>query len=204
MRMPTKDELAVLALVGGIVGFTVALYQYRVAQRWKRAEWVAGEMRGFLDDPWVRVACTLIDWGARKVHLPPAATEEVLVTDDEIRMALVHHQERPNGFSPKEALIRDTFDRFLDGIERCAAHVRSRLVSETDFAPYLSYWAFHIQTARAGDPKVDRLVQLKVFARNYGYVGALELIETLSKLHAAGLPNTPQQPTKRRTKAAAN
>jgi hypothetical protein len=193
--MDIKDELNALALVGGVVAFVVALYQYRVAQRWKRAEWVATEMRSFLDDPWVRVACSMVDWGSRRVHLPPAADQEVLVTDDEIRAALVHHRERPNGFSPKEALIRDTFDRFLDGFERCSAHVRSRLVDEIDLAPYLSYWAFHIQSARAGDTKVERLVQLKAFARDYGYSGAMELIEKLAMLHTTGPPNKAQLQT---------
>ena len=187
MRLPTKEELDTLALAGAVVGFCVALYQYRVAQRWKRAEWVAGEMRAFLDDAWVRVACTLIDWGARRVHLPPESPEEVLVTDDEIGAALVHHRERPGGFRPKEALNRDTFDRFLDGMERCAAHVQSHLVSASDFAPYLSYWAFHIENAKVGDTSVDRLVQLKTFASEYGYAGALLLISEVAKLHSGAV-----------------
>lgn len=193
MRLPTNDELGALTLVGAVIGFGVALYQYRIAQRWKRAEWVAAEMRAFLDDPWVRVACALIDWGARKVHLPPESPDEVMVTDDEVSAALVHHRDRPGGFHPKEALIRDAFDRFLDGMERCAAHVQSHLVSTSDFAPYLSYWAFHIENARRGDATVDRLVQLKVFARAYGYVGALALIGELAKLYsqAEGMERSP-------------
>ena len=180
-----KEDLEAIALLGGAVAFVAALWQYRIAQRWKRAEWIAAEMRAFLDDPWVRVTCTLIDWGARKVRLPPDAEVEALVTDDEIKAALVHHRLREDGFSPKEALIRDTFDRFLDGMELFAAHVRSGLVSAQDFAPYLSYWAFHIHRARAGDPKVDRLVQLRTYASEYGYLGALTLLEELAGHHTS-------------------
>ena len=77
-----KEDLEAIALLGGAVAFVAALWQYRIAQRWKRAEWIAAEMRAFLDDPWVRVTCTLIDWGARKVRLPPDAEVEALVTDD--------------------------------------------------------------------------------------------------------------------------
>lgn len=179
----TKDDLETVALLSGAGAFVVALWQYRVAQRWKRAEWVAAEMRVFLDDPWVRVSCALIDWGARKVRLPPDAEGEVLVTDADIKGALVHHTRREDGFTPQEALIRDTFDRFLDGMELFAAHVQSGLVSARDFAPYLSYWAFHIHRARAGDPKADRLVQLRAYAGEYGYSGALALLEELAGHH---------------------
>lgn len=184
--MSAKDAIDTLALIGGVVTFAVALYQYHIAQRWKRIEWVANEMRAFLNEPWVRVACSLIDWGTREVHLPPNSDYKVLVTDGEICVALVCHLERGDkGFTAKEALIRDTFDHFLDGLERCAAHLRSRLVHETDLAPYLSYWAFHIQTAQP-QAKVDRLVQLKEYARNYGYSGALQLIQQLSVHHKNG------------------
>jgi hypothetical protein len=180
----SKEDLEAAALVGGAVAFVVALWQYRIAQQWKRAEWVAAEMRAFLEDPWVRVTCTLIDCGAWKGRLPPDAEAEVLVSDDEIKVALVHHRQREDGFTPKEALIRDAFDRFLDGMELFAAHVRSGLVLAKDFAPYLSYWAFHIHRARAGDPKVDRLVQLRAYASEYGYSGALALLEELAGHHA--------------------
>src|SRR6185436_11768985 len=90
------------------------------------------------------------------------------------------HGTRTDAFTPKEALIRDTFDRFLDGLETCAAHVESGLVSSRDFAPYLDYWAYHIQHARAEDPRTGRLTQLRAFAEAYGYKGALTLIRQLA------------------------
>jgi hypothetical protein len=192
MRLPTKDEVEALAILGGVLAFMVALYQYDVAQRWKRAEWVASEMHRFLDDPWVRVACTMLDWGARKVRLPPDASDPEMVTDEDIEQALQYHDDRACDFSVKEALIRDAFDRFLDGLERCASNVQSGLVRDRDFAPYLSYWAYHIHRAERGDSKVKRLVQLKAFAKAYGYSGALALIGRLERFHS--LPNLAKDP----------
>lgn len=183
--METEDLVGLLTLAFAVFAFAVGLWQYHIAQRWKRAEWVAAEMRLFLDDPTVHTACLMIDWGLREVQLPPSGGAEVPVTDDEIRDALVHHRHRPNGFKKKEAQIRDVFDRFLDGLERCQAYVRSGLVEPADFVPYLSYWAHHIVAAREGDKSVDRLVQLKTYASDYGYYGALELMQALARLHPA-------------------
>ena len=43
-----ENLLKAVALVGAAVAFVVSLLQYRKAQQWKRAEWVAREMKAFL------------------------------------------------------------------------------------------------------------------------------------------------------------
>ncbi len=62
----------------------------------------------------------------------------------------------------------------------------ARLVSLSDIRPYLGYWADKVVHARMGDPKVDRLVQLRRYVRCYGYHG----VETLfTRLAAEGFPD---------------
>ena len=155
--------------IGSISRLFIGTLAVQNDQAWKRAEWVASEMQRFFDDPWVQVALTLVDWGSRPVRLPPGGEIDVIVTDDEIQVALFHHSLRTDGFTPKEVLIRDTFDHFLDGVERIASHVESKLVTCRALAPYLSYWAFHIQQANPKDHTVDRIVQLRKYAESYGY-----------------------------------
>jgi hypothetical protein len=57
------DLLKAIALVGAAVAFVIGVLQYRIGQRWKRAEWVAQEMKGLFDDPLVKSALFMIDWG---------------------------------------------------------------------------------------------------------------------------------------------
>lgn len=198
-----ENQLKALALVGAAIAFIVGLLQYRKAQRWKRAEWVAEEMKEFFGDPRVRAALCMIDWGARRVELYPdrktVKERFVVVTDDRLAEALEDHERRPNGFTEDEATMRDVFDHFLDRLERIQSFVEARLVEISDVAPYLHYWAVDIMGAQSNDPSVDRLVQLRNYIRRYRYAG----VDTLLRNIASGrLPsqrnddsaNPPMQP----------
>lgn len=67
--MHLDDYLKILALLGASIAFCVGLFQYRKAQRWKRAEFLANEMKDFLANPRVEKALLLIDWTWRTIHL---------------------------------------------------------------------------------------------------------------------------------------
>jgi hypothetical protein len=170
-----EQTIKAVALVGAAIAFVVGLLQYRKAQHWKRAEWVAQEMQAFFSDRRVLAALRMIDWGARRIELYPErdnpAERTIYVRDDELAKALQNHQDRPDGFTEDEATIRDVFDHFLDRLERINSFVETRLVMVSDLRPYLRYWARNILNAREGDPSVDRLVQLRKYIRTYGYSG---------------------------------
>jgi hypothetical protein len=183
LSLKPDEAIKLLALVGGSIAFIAGLLQYRKAQRWKRAEWVAQEMQAFFTDQRVAAALRMIDWGARRIELYPEradpAARTVYVRDDELAKALENHEDRPHGFTEDEATIRDVFDHFLDRLERINSFVETHLVSISDLRPYLSYWARNIKAARDGDPKVDRLVQLKRYMKIYGYAGVEKLFTQL-------------------------
>src|ERR1700680_4730862 len=108
------DLLKAIALAGAAVAFVIGLLQYRKGQRWKRAEWVAQEMKALFAEPLVQAALSLIDWSSieiRKVF--PNQDEEIsrhkILSNDEINKALLPHWER-GGFTPLEADIRSAFD----------------------------------------------------------------------------------------------
>jgi hypothetical protein len=171
--------LKTVGLCGAAVAFFAGLAQYARAQRWKRSEWVAQEMRQFFSDPAVRRALLMIDWSGREISFPAEDGEgvsRVRVSDTMVADALKHHSERPEGFQPDETLIRDTFDRFLDGLERFASFRAAGLVSTEDIKPYLAYWIHHIRSAR-GLAEDRRLVQLRSYIEQYGFRGVQQLFE---------------------------
>jgi hypothetical protein len=175
------DLLKAIALLGAGVAFLLGLLQYRRAQQWKRAEWVAQEMKGLFADPMVRGALFMIDWGSRRVELYPAREGEadrfVRTTDDMIARALMWHEMRPQGFTDEEAAIRNAFDSFLDGLERFNAYETSGLVSLSDIQPYLQYWADKICREPKQDGTEDRLIQLREYIPRYGFDGARRLLD---------------------------
>ena len=182
----TSAELAEVILTGvGLLGagiaFVAGLLQYVRAQRWKRAEWVAQEMRQFYSYEAVGRALLMIDWGEREIAFPVEGTGEhvtsVRVTDAMVTGALKHHSERPEGFGPHETQIRDTFDRFLDGLERFASFRAAGLVTAEDLKPYLAYWIHHIRSARGAVDEAERLVQLRSYIEQYGFRGVQRLFE---------------------------
>ena len=179
------DIFKFLGLIGTLTALAVGLFQYRKAQQWKRAEWVAQEMKAFFDQPPVQNALYMIDWGKRRIPLFPLRENfedrYVEVTDDIIKDALLEHDQRSRPFSEVEEAIRDAFDCFLDGLEKFESYVGARLVKHSDLQPYLAYWCHNIATAKDGDPKVDRLVQLRKYMARYGYRGASQLIVHLSR-----------------------
>jgi hypothetical protein len=157
--------------------------QYRRAQRWKRAEFVANEMKEFKADPMVRNALLLLDWNERAVELCPheanADKRCVRVEDRAIALALVPHVTRSD-FTPVEIALRDVFDRFFDRLERFEYFLEAGLVSSEEFAPYLRYWLEILGNENSGrkSPEVVRAIWVYVdfyysgvasLLRRYGY-----------------------------------
>ena len=187
--MPPADSwgpdqiLKALALIGAAVAFIAGLLQYRRAQQWKRAEWVAQEMKALFSNPLNQAVVLMIDWGSRSIPLYPdredAAQRFVWVTDDDVAKALMAHEDRPQGFSALEADIRAAFDRWLDELERFNAYEQTGLVARDDLKPYLKYWADKICRASTPGPE-DRLIQLRAYMHRYGFTGAHSLLRRLA------------------------
>lgn len=59
--------------IWGLFGSAIALIfgyiQYRKADRWKRAEFLANEMRAFFDNSSIKHVKTMIDWAPRRINL---------------------------------------------------------------------------------------------------------------------------------------
>jgi len=174
------NTVALLGLVGAAVAFFVGLIQYRRAQQWKRAEWVAQEVKAVLADPSVDAALKMIDWGGRSIQLYPTRKNEDerfewVASEEVVRGLASHHDHGP--FTPKEAAIRDAFAHLLDGLERLEGYLGAGLITVSDLAPYLHYWAEHLENAR-GNP---RLNQVRAYMSTYRCDGAARLLRRLNE-----------------------
>lgn len=161
-----EHQLTIFGLIGTVIALVFGYVQYRKADRWKRAEFLAKELKEFFDDPDVKNVLLMIDWGSRRINLLhiddknperyPLVTRRLQVSALMPHTLLVSNggsdaegekmsessgsEDWTSKFSVEEARIRDSYDRFLDYLERFASYVQSKLVSVKEIDPYLRYW----------------------------------------------------------------
>jgi hypothetical protein len=181
----TPDHLlTAITLAGGAAAFLIGLLQYRKSQHWKRAEWVAHEMKAFLAAPLVQAALQMIDYPDRQVLLFPEREKiedrHRAVTDQVVREALRPHDETRR-FTDDEIAIRDAFDGLLDGLERWDSYVRTGLIADGDVRPYLDYWAKRILSPDPADGAMERLVALRSYMHLYRFDNATQLLQRLQE-----------------------
>jgi hypothetical protein len=181
-------SVTLLVLIAG-------LYHYWRGQLWKRAEFLAQEMKAFMAMRAVRNALLMIDWSKRRINLfgsRGAPRNWPIVTREQQCRALLPHQVVQNGadtdleasdsqlagYTREQAAIRDTYDVFLDGLEKFANYVSSGLVSAADLEPYLGYWIDDIARKSGGKDAQDEndwTCLLLCYIAYYRYVGVQEL-----------------------------
>jgi len=171
------DYLEIAKLIVSILGFggtICALYfgfrQYKRAEQWKRAEFVAKEIKEFESDPVVRNVLQMIDWGERRVNIFQRDDIEydqyVKVTREDQWRALLPHRLKEaypstevgewdvgkKRYTAEETKIRDGYDIFLDYLQRFGNFIEAKLVSPDELRPYLSYW---LESIAYGDAQED-------------------------------------------------
>jgi len=195
-----KLIVSFFGLGGTLVAAIIAVRTFRRTEKWKRAEFLAREMKEFFDNPRVRTALTLIDWSSRNVPLLDQSAPEFVTREDQCR-ALVPHVlpnepvvsdiERSSKdigsskvpFSIKEAAIRDCFDAFLDGLERFSNYVQTGLVDISALRPYLGYWIDDIYsyTPDMDEADAEWSAILLTYIQFYNYSGVQWLFEAFNQ-----------------------
>ncbi len=183
--------LTVAALVFGLL-------QYRRAEQWKRAEFLAGEMKEFFENPKVRTALTLSDWGSRQLPLMALVDSEnkkvTHVTRQFQCAALLPHtlvapslgsdpagpQDSSSGgvmrrYSPEQAVVRDCYDAYLDGLERFGSFLSTGLVSPEDLRPYLGYWIDDLAADTKDADDAAWALCLLTYLQFYGFTETVKL-----------------------------
>ena len=197
-----KLAVSVVALIGTAVAAVVAIKTFRRSELWKRAEFLASEMKEFLSNPKVNSALLLIDWGSRRIPLLDEKSEDqgrVRVTRPLQVSALLPHTLLYSGlipepeqssfipetntrrYSPEEAAIRDCYDAFLDGLERFSSYVQTGLVAAQALRPYVGYWIDDIHAGTADPEDAAWAAALLTYIEFYRFKGVQTLFAQLGR-----------------------
>jgi hypothetical protein len=160
-------------------------------ERWKRAEYVAAETKAFLEAPRVRRVLGLLDNTIRVMdtEIAPGSIKPVTYVQERgflaetpdpdkhvvLIDALQPHEKKPN-FTRLEAMARDDFDFFMNGLERFERLIKSGLIAWSDIEPYVDYWVNLLNGGKA-HPSRPFLETVRQFMLYYQYTDALAFLD---------------------------
>ena len=192
--------------LGAISAFTFAIFQYRKAEKWKRMQFVADEVRELEADPVIQNALLMVDWRERDINLflirDPKTTDLVRINRDMQWRALLPHpikqgfpkyeatsggdnterigEIRPGrdlGFTVIEARIRDTYDALLTRLDRLETFIDGGLIRADELRPFIFYWVNALTAVNGGDEDATWRAALLTYVDYYGYTGVSDLFK---------------------------
>ena len=175
----TFDDIAkLLTLIFGGLGLVKALFEYTKAQKWKKAEFLAKEVKDFYADKSVQRALLMLDWNIIPIPLfdseVKSNNEKTFNFDDDIfENALKHHNETT--FSDNETIVRKTMDEFLVKFSMFQNYIDSRLIKTSDLKPYFDYWIHLIGNSKLDRKSKGKFQQLWKFINYYEYNQIIKL-----------------------------
>ncbi len=175
--MTSNEWIAIFGVVAGLGAFISGLCQYTKAQQWKKAEFVAKEIKEFETEPQINIALQMLDWNSREYILLRESPKKTFIEDKDLCRALVPHTTKDSGFAPDEVMIRDVFDQLLDSFEKFEHFIQSGLVAYKDFKPYLNYWIEIIGNRDSGRKPKEFYTCLWNYIDFYGYNGVQTFVK---------------------------
>jgi hypothetical protein len=194
--MSVGEFTSVLGVLGGIALFCWALYEWRDAQQWKRADKLETFIREFDSDKQLLRGRVVLDWKWRTVDI---GDTKVTVTNDEALLALRVHTQFANAaesrYSAEQTQIRDALDAILGFFDRLCLAVSARLVDGDHARRYFRYWLCKLVTYESHPVEQDTAPAAKAggtpAARIAEYIAAygnMEMVMSLCKVFGVRPP----------------
>ncbi len=169
--------LEVVGAVLALGGFGFGLYEYAIAQRWKKAEYAAGLLLRLSEDPVLNTCCRTLDWSSRTLPLPERFRLNAgELTFDHSWSTLVDGMKpetEKRSFSRPHEIYRDLFDHFFAYLEEVNHSINIGLIDREQVSS-IRYWLEQIAAPRFANES-----PFHGFITHYGYSGVQELMTKL-------------------------
>jgi hypothetical protein len=167
-------------IVGAVAAFGIGLWQYAKAQKWKRREFIAAQVKEFESDKKVQLAMTMLDWNNRELYFPSEASDQPIALKVDTALLcsalLPHHWAKR--YSKEEEMIRDCFDRFLGMLVMFWNFIEAGLINTDELRPYMQYWIRLISGQNTDWHTPQFFALLLNYIQVYGFTGAARLIKS--------------------------
>lgn len=149
------------------------IYEYSKAQKWKKAEFVAKEIKDFNADFDIMRALTLLDWKFSEIPLRENEIENKKMLHFEEELLINALKIPPSGlileFTNEEALIRKIFDVLFDRLLMYEHYIKTGLIKIDDIKLYLEYWISILANSENSMKSLTFKIQLYDYLKQYGY-----------------------------------
>jgi hypothetical protein len=169
-----KDIVAVLGLFSALAGFAFGLYEYYIAQKWKKSEFASQLLEQLRNDESLIMCCRMLDWSGRTFAVPQAysniLTEKTFEHNWKVLAEAIKPQDKKNNFTLLEMLYRDLFDHFFEYLESINHDISIGLITVDDVGS-IKYWLQQLA--------VPQYVESNIFIdflRYYNYNSVIELM----------------------------
>lgn len=142
-KLTPGEVIAALGVVVGAVGFAIGLYQYHIAQKWKKSEFAAKLLEELANDERLTTCCKLLDYSTRKLPVPsqyrPLTEDSIFLHNWEALGKAMSSEVDMRKFEWQAVLYRDLFDYFFGYLERINHYIDIGLITAKDVSS-LEYW----------------------------------------------------------------
>jgi hypothetical protein len=173
-----KDITAIATPVLGLGGLAFGLWQYYVAQKWKRSEYAAKQLEQLTTDPDLWLFCVLLDWGTRKLPVPEryakVSQKSVFEHDWKEFGEAIKKRQTPAEYNWQHAMYRDLLDRFCEYLRALNHYVKIGLIDKESIAP-IKYWLHKLNQPPYAD--VANKTMFMDFIDQFDYHDVFRLME---------------------------
>lgn len=150
-----KDIAPIIGAAIGLITLMFGVYQYSIAQIWKRNEFLAKEMKDFLGDDKIKEAFRFFDyWGSNFAVKIEGHDRNIRIFHSEKQLKIANAMQDKNCvlltlalksgdgslFTSEEQMVRDYIDHFMSSLERICAFRENRLFRRREMMPFIQYY----------------------------------------------------------------
>ncbi|NEQ50159.1 MAG: hypothetical protein F6K11_08520 [Leptolyngbya sp. SIO3F4] len=169
--------LRIGAFLISLTVFVKGILEYSKAQRWKKAVFVADEVKDFYENIDVQRALTLLEWHENTIHLKPHELDgqTKLQVSDDLLISSLRVNVPHSAFTPEELLVRSLFKVLFNRFTMFDNHLRIGLFRVKDMQPFMMHWVRIIADANDSQKPDEVKRQLWTFIDTYRYRSVRDL-----------------------------
>lgn len=159
-------------------GFYKAYIEFRDAQKWKKAEFLAKEAKEFFTDKNVVRALKFLDYREHEIPVLDAEISKYkTIKFNQDILLRAWSVDRPIAeFSQEELIIRNITDDFFTKLSYFNTYLDTKLINLEDLRPYFIYWINILGNSKSGKRSKTVMRQLWIYIDYFEYSSIRELV----------------------------
>jgi hypothetical protein len=168
--------------IGGFItiyGLIKGYIEYRNAQKWKRLEFLAQEMKDFFSNPCTQRMMKVLDYRNGELFVLPTESDDLkkISFDQDILLSGFSIGKTVNELTAEDRILRAIIDGFLDNLCNYNRYIETGLITKDDLWHYLKYWLNILGNPESGKRSKTVMKQIWAYIDHFNYTDVRDLIQ---------------------------